>query len=114
MAAGAHNFKIEQGATFGNTIKYEDASGTAINLSGASISLKAKDNRSDQNFVLNLSNGNGITLSNPSGGEFTINLTANQTKLLKFNRADYDLDINLSGTVTRLLTGQIQIVKGVG
>ena len=64
--------------------------------------------------MLNLSNGNGITLSNPSGGEFTINLTANQTKLLKFNRADYDLDINLSGTVTRLLTGQIQIVKGVG
>ena len=54
MAAGAHNFKIEQGATFGNTIKYEDASGSAINLSGASISLKAKDNRSDQNFVLNL------------------------------------------------------------
>ena len=66
MAAGSHNFKIEQGADFNNTITYEDASGNKINLSGAAITLKAKDNRSDTNFVINLSVGNGITLSNPS------------------------------------------------
>lgn len=113
MAAGAHNFKIEQGATFNNTVTYKDASGNAINISGATITLKAKDNRSDTNFVINLSVGNGITLSNPSGGEFTIAIPAATTADYKFNRADYDLDITISNVVTRLLTGQIQIIKSV-
>ena len=113
MAAGTHNFKIEQGATFNNTVTYKDASGNAINISGATITLKAKDNRSDTNFVINLSVGNGITLSNPSGGEFKISLPAATTADYTFNRADYDLDITISGVVTRLLTGQIQIIKSV-
>ena len=113
MAAGAHNFKIEQGATFNNTVTYKDASGNAINISGATITLKAKDNRSDTIFVINLSVGDGITLSNPSGGEFTISIPAATTADYTFNRADYDLDITISGVVTRLLTGQIQIIKSV-
>ena len=33
MAAGSHNFKVEQGADFNNTITYEDASGNKINIS---------------------------------------------------------------------------------
>ena len=113
MAAGSHNFKIEQGADFNNTITYEDASGNKINISGAAITLKAKDNRSDTNFVINLSIGSGITLSNPSQGEFTIAIPAATTATYNWNRAFYDLDITLSGVVTRLLQGQIQVIKSV-
>ena len=113
MAAGSHNFKIEQGVDFNNTITYEDASGNRINLSGATVTLKAKDNRSDTNFVINLSVGNGITLSNPSQGEFTIAIPAATTAGYNWNRAFYDLDITLSGVVTRLLQGQIQVIKSV-
>ena len=113
MAAGSHNFKIEHGADFNNTITYEDASGNKINLSGAAITLKAKDNRSDTNFVINLSVGSGITLSNPSQGEFTIAIPAATTATYAWNRAFYDLDISLSGVVTRLLQGQIQVIKSV-
>lgn len=113
MGAGAHNFKIEQGATFNNTITYEDASGNKINLTGATITLKAKDNRSDTNFVINLSIGNGITLSDPTQGQFTISIPAATTATYDWNRAFYDLDIDQSGTITRLLQGQIQIVKSV-
>lgn len=113
MAAGSHNFKIEQGADFNNTITYEDASGNGINLSGATVTLKAKDNRSDTNFVINLSVGNGITLSNPSQGEFTIAIPGATTATYDWNRAFYDLDITLSGVVTRLLQGQIQVIKSV-
>ena len=114
MAAGAHNFKIEQGATFNNTITYKDANGAAINLTGASITLKAKDNRSDADFVIDLSSpSNGITIANASGGIFTISIPAATTATYKFNRADYDLDITISNVVTRLLSGQIQIIKSV-
>ncbi len=113
MAAGSHNFKVEQGADFNNTITYEDASGNKINISGAAITLKAKDNRSDTDFVINLNVGNGITLSNPSQGQFTIAIPAATTATYDWNRAFYDLDITLSGVVTRLLQGQVQVIKSV-
>jgi hypothetical protein len=58
MAAGSHNFKIEQGADFNNTI-------------------------------------------------------AATTATYDWNRAFYDLDITLSNVVTRLLQGQIQVIKSV-
>jgi len=113
MAAGSHNFKIEQGADFNNTITYEDASGNKINISGSSITLKAKDNRSDTDFVINLTVGSGITLSNPSQGEFTIAIPAATTATYDWNRAFYDLDITISNVVTRLLQGQVQVIKSV-
>ena len=113
MAAGSHNFKIEQGADFNNTITYEDASGNKINKSGSSITLKAKDNRSDTDFVINLTVGSGITLSNPSQGEFTIAIPAATTATYDWNRAFYDLDITISNVVTRLLQGQVQVIKSV-
>ncbi len=113
MAAGSHNFKIEQGADFNNTITYEDASGNKINISGSSITLKAKDNRSDTDFVINLTIGSGITLSNPSQGEFTIAIPAATTATYDWNRAFYDLDITISNVVTRLLQGQVQVIKSV-
>jgi len=114
MAAGAHNFKIEQGATFNNTITYKNAAGAAINLTGATITLKAKDNRSDADFVINLSTpSSGIEITDNTGGEFKITISAATTATYNFNRADYDLDITISNVVTRLLSGQIQIIKSV-
>ena len=90
MAAGSHNFKVEQGADFNNTITYEDASGNKINISGAAI-----------------------TLSNPSQGQFTIAIPAATTATYNWNRAFYDLDITISNVVTRLLQGQVQVIKSV-
>ena len=113
MAAGSHDFKIEQGTTFNNTITYKQANGSAVNLSGAAITLKAKDNRSDSLLVVDLSVGNGITITNATGGIFTISLTATQTAAYTWNRADYDLDITISNNTERLLTGQLQILKSV-
>jgi hypothetical protein len=113
MAAGSHNFKIEQGTTFNNTITYKQANGDAVNISGAAITLKAKDNRSDNNLVVDLSVGNGITITNATQGIFTISLSASVTAAYTWNRADYDLDITISSNTERLLTGQLQIIKSV-
>lgn len=113
MAAGSHNFKIEQGTTFNNTITYTQANGNPVNISGAAITLKAKDNRSDSNFVIDLSVGNGITITNATQGIFTISLASTVTATYTWNRADYDLDITISNVTERLLTGQIQIIKSV-
>ena len=113
MVAGSHNFKIEQGTTFNNTITYTQANGSAVNLSGAAITLKAKDNRSDSLLVVDLSVGNGITITNATGGIFTISIASAVTATYTWNRADYDLDITISSVTERILTGQIQILKSV-
>lgn len=113
MGAGSHNFKIEQGTTFSNTITYKQADDTPVDITGASITLKAKDNRSDSTFVIDLSVGSGITITNASGGEFTISIPSSTTATYDWNRADFDLDITLSSVTQRLISGQIQIIKSV-
>jgi hypothetical protein len=113
MAAGSHNFKIEQGTTFNNTLTYKQADDTAVDISGAQITLKAKDNRSDSTLVVDLSVGNGITITNATAGEFTISIPSSTTANYTWNRADFDLDLTLSSTTERLISGQIQIIKSV-
>ena len=113
MAAGSHNFKIEQGTTFNNTLTYKQADDTAVDISGAQITLKAKDNRSDSTLVVDLSVGNGITITNAAAGQFTISIPSSTTANYTWNRADFDLDLTLSSTTERLVSGQIQIIKSV-
>ena len=113
MAAGSHNFKIEQGTTFNNTLTYKQADDTAVDISGAQITLKAKDNRSDSTLVVDLSVGNGITITNATAGEFTISIPSSTTANYTCNRADFDLDLTLSSTTEILISGQIQIIKSV-
>jgi|TARA_R110002074_G_scaffold145784_4_gene294941 hypothetical protein len=113
MAAGSHNFKIEQGTTFNNTLTYKQADDTAVDISGAQITLKAKDNRSDSTLVVDLSVGNGITITNAVAGQFTISIPSSTTANYTWNRADFDLDLTLSSTTERLISGQIQIIKSV-
>ena len=113
MAAGSHNFKIEQGTTFNNTLTYKQADYTAVDISGAQITLKAKDNRSDSTLVVDLSVGNGITITNAAAGQFTISIPSSTTANYTWNRADFDLDLTLSSTTERLISGQIQIIKSV-
>ena len=113
MAAGSHNFKIEQGTTFNNTLTYKQADDTAVDISGAQITLKAKDNRSDSTLVVDLSVGNGITITNATAVEFTISIPSSTTANYTWNRADFDLDLTLSSTTERLISGQIKIIKSV-
>lgn len=113
MAAGSHNFKIEQGTTFSNTVTYKQADDTPVDITGATITLKAKDNRSDTSLVVNLSVGNGITITNATQGEFSISIPSSTTAGYTWNRADFDLDLTLSSVTERLISGQIQIIKSV-
>ena len=112
MAAAEYDFSIEQGATFSKVVTWYDSSGSLVDLTSYTAALKAKVNKDDANAVIDSTSNLTITLGG-AAGTITFAMTASQTAALTFRTAYYDLELTLSGTVTRLLKGLITLDKEV-
>lgn len=55
MAAGNYSFSIEQGVSFSKTFTWKNASGVAIDLTGYTIRMMARNDYGDATPVINLS-----------------------------------------------------------
>jgi hypothetical protein len=114
--AGIYNMTIEQGATYNLDLTYTTSDGNAVNLLGCLIRLGMKDQRTDVEYVkfLDSANAGGITLTDAAAGKFKINIPANETAAMTFNRAVYDLEIVFPNEdVVRLLKGRVLIDREV-
>lgn len=92
------------------TIGLKD-NGVAINLTGCSIKMDFKRNPGyDYDKRLSTENG-GITVSNPTGGEFTINeFTAN----LQPGKYLFDIQFTFpSGTIKTYINGTLEVLSEV-
>ena len=109
--AQTKDFSIDENATFGFALTYEDSNGDPVNLTGYSARLSiAADYDTDP--VLALTQAAGITIT-PLTGRLDIAVTPAQTLLLP-SKGVYDLVIQSgSGVVTRLIEGTIKVNKGV-
>lgn len=112
MAAAEYNFTIEQGATFSKVVTWYDSTGALVNLTSYTAAMKAKVNKDDSTSVIDSGTNLTITLGGALG-TITLTMTASQTAALTFHSAYYDLELTLSGTVTRLLKGIINLDKEV-
>lgn len=112
MAAAVYNFEIEQGANFSKVITWYDATGSLVDLTSYTAAMKAKVNIDDTAVVVDSTSNLTITLGGALG-TITLTMTAAQTAALTFRTAHYDLELTLSGTVTRLLKGIITLDKEV-
>lgn len=94
MAAGKTNFSAFKGDSFKSSMTLTSPTGTAINLTGATVSGKV----GTQDFT--------CTVTNAAQGKFKIELTPVQTQTLeKINT--YGVQITYSdGFVQTILTGQ--------
>ena len=90
MAAGIYNFTIEQGTTFIRTFKYKDSNGDALNLSSHSIRMQLRTSINNDFTIISLTEAS-----------------------MSFDTAVYDLEIESSSVVTRLLQGKIKLSKEV-
>lgn len=112
MAAGTHNFTIEQGTTLEKKIVWKDNSATPqpINLTGYSARMMVRSAISDVSPLITLTTENGgITLGGVTG-EITLNQTDVQTAAYNWVTGVYDLElISGTGKVTRLLKGVITV-----
>ena len=118
MAAGIYNFTIEQGSTFTRTLKYKNSEGTAIDLSGHAVRMQLRTSISSTTKIIDLTETQGtndsvITVGGDGNNEITIVITAVDTAAMSFDTAVYDLEIESSNVVTRLLQGKIKLSKEV-
>lgn len=122
MAAGKHNFTIEQGADFNPIITYRnpppdpddpDTPGAPINITGFAIRMQVRTGSKTGTLVLDMSTGGGeIVIIDALNGQFQFAVGAAATAALtpaEFSpSAFYDLEIvDGGGIVTRLLEGNV-------
>jgi hypothetical protein len=124
MAAGKHNFTIEQGADFDPFITYRnppvdpindpDTPGAPIDITGFGARMQVRTASKNGTIVLDLDiAGSEIVLTDPVNGQLQIQVPAATTAALTAAQftpiAFYDLElIDLSGRVIRLLEGTVK------
>lgn len=105
MAAATHNVIIDQGADWRVDVIYKDPAGVPINLLNYTAQLQLRTSYDAASASLNLTSSSGITIT-ASEGKLAIHATATQTNALVAGDYVYDLEINLSGFITRLIQGR--------
>ena len=110
MTAGIYNFTIDQGAQYTTQIIWADGSGNPIDLTGYTAAMQLRLQAASPNpSSLNLTSSNGGITITPVAGEMDILMTTAQTGALNAGFYVYDLEIALSGVVTRIIQGQITV-----
>jgi hypothetical protein len=112
MAAGTLDLTIEQGATFDRTLTWRDAEGVLVPLTNLTARMHIRTKVTDATELLELTTENDrITLTDP--GVIDLHIDADDTALLTFKTAVYDLEIvdpsTVPETVTRLVKGTVTL-----
>jgi len=130
MAAGKHNFKIEQGADFDPIIQYlnpppnpdtdPDTPGAPIDITGFTARMKVRTGSKTGVIItgLDLVTPTGIIILNASLGQFQIQVDATTTDALTtadfLGGAFYDFEIvEVGGKVIRLIEGTVSFSENV-
>lgn len=97
------NISIDQGSNFTSTIEIEDAVGDSFDLSGYDVRGQIR-----KTYTSSTATDLDVSISNPSNGEITMELSSTDTINLKSGRYVYDVEIyDNSGYVLRVLEGQV-------
>jgi hypothetical protein len=110
MSAADYNTVIDQGADWYINFQYQDSDGVAIDLTNYTAKMQLRSLPTSATAVLTLTQGNGITIVG-NQGLLEIHATAAQTGNIDAGYYFYDLEITapITGVVTRLIQGQIEL-----
>lgn len=107
-----YDITIYQGATYDMTFTWKDESDTAVNLTGYSARLKARESVDASTAFISLTSSSGITLGG-AAGTIRVLISATDTSLITQSGV-YDLELESgAGVVTRLLQGNLILSKEV-
>lgn len=106
--ADSYNFTLDQGSDWYLNITYKDSTGAPINLTGYTAAMQIRETASSTTSVLTLSSGSGITIT-PLTGVLDLHATATQTAAIAAGKYQYDLELNNSGVITRIIQGVVTI-----
>ena len=110
--AFSYNLILNQGETFQKTFTYKSG-GVAVDLSSHTARMQVRSSYDATSTLIDITSGAGdITLA--SNGVMVITIASSVTTALAApNTGVYDLEIVLSGVVTRLLQGNVTITPEV-
>jgi hypothetical protein len=112
MTPGRLNFTCPQGSTFRRTITYK-IDEIPVDLSGYEGRLQVRETHDSTEYIVSLTNGNGITMGASAG---TIDIFITDEVTADFITGDhvYDLEIESSGGITdRLIEGRFNVTPEV-
>lgn len=101
------NLVIDQGASFSTTINVVDSTGAQYNLAGHTIAAQMRKNYTSSVATT------FITSANTAQGKITLSLPASNTAVIEPGRYLYDVEITLSGAVTRVVEGIVTVTPGM-
>lgn len=107
---GCYNITVYKGDSFKETAKVRDANRDPIDLSGATVTLTIKKERTDTTAALILTEGDGITIGGADNNEIDIN------KIITLAARDYYYDLQIvfsDDSVRTILTGVFEVVQDV-
>jgi len=108
MSAELVNLSMTQGSSFSIRLEIKDSEGVPENLIAYGVRGYLKNKYSDATPLLDLS----PTISNPTGGQIDINVSASITAALPITEGVYDIEKYLlsdTSDVTKVLKGKILI-----
>lgn len=104
------NLSINQGATFRHKFTWQDAKKRAINLTGYTARLQARESVESPAAVLDLSTENGGIVLGGTNGTVSLYIAPAQTNPLTQRKLVYDLELYApNGDVVRLVEGNFTI-----
>ena len=102
------HLQIDQGATFDKSFRYRDANGDPLDLSGYSLRAQLR-----QNYTSSVAANFGTEISDPTGGEFRLVLSASGSMNLTPGNFVWDVEASINATVIRLVGGTAEITPEV-
>ena len=102
------NLTVDQGTDFSSSVDVTDADGDPVSLTGYSVAGQIRKHYNSSTKV-----DFTATVSNATAGIISLSLSAATTNAMKAGRYVYDVEIDLSGTKTRVLEGQLEVTPGV-
>jgi len=87
---------------------------TPVNLTGYTLRMSIKNDRSSQFSLLTLTNGSGITITNASSGQFSITISASQTSRFPSGKHVFDvLAISPGGEQYTIFEGFLNVEEPI-
>ena len=110
MSAGLLNLIVDQGSDWYLYITWEDSDGDPIDNTGYSAKMQMRSLPTSTNAELTLSTVNGGITLGGADGVIELHATAVQTNVSAgFYYYDLELTAPITGTITRVVQGQINL-----
>jgi hypothetical protein len=108
--AGIYDIVADQGATFTRVIVWKDSNGVPIDVSGYSARMQLRSQvDSAGGAVFEFTSDNGRISLGGTAGTITLSAAATATAAVAADTYVYDLELEESGVVTRLVQGQFEL-----